>query len=244
MERLQKVIANHGYCSRRKAEELIVFGKVKVNGKVVTELGVKVNPNDLIEVNGVSLTHEEYVYYLLNKPKAYLSSASDDRGRQCVTELITENDKRIYPVGRLDYNTSGLIILTNDGEFANMMTHPKFGIAKKYRVRCKGRVTGLMVKELESGILIDGYKTKPAVVKVNAYDKTSHTSDVYITIYEGRNQQIKKMFLSIGCPVRQLKRIEYGFLKIEHMPIGSYRVLTAHEIKQLYNLAQFGKVGQ
>ncbi len=242
MERLQKIIAASGFCSRRKAELYIESGKVKVNGQVIDKLGSKASYNDEIEVDGYSILKKtENVYYIVNKPKGYLSSVSDDRNRACVTDLIEEEANRLFPVGRLDYNTSGLLLLTNDGEFSQLMTHPRFKIPKKYRVRCKGRVSKLNIAKLASGIEIDGYKTKKALVKVNKYDKVNNITDIFITIYEGRNQQIRKMFLAIDHPVRQLKRVEYAFLNVDNMPTGSYRRLTIHEVKQLISLARYGK---
>ena len=175
MERLQKVIANSGYTSRRKAEELITKGLVKVNGITVYELGVKVNPSDLIEVDGYIIKNENKVYYLLNKPRGIITSTSDDKGRKTVVDLINTK-KRIYPVGRLDYDTTGALILTNDGEFANMIMHPSKKIDKVYVAKVKGIVSYQDIKKLSNGVYIDGVKTSKAKVKLKSYDKKTQTS--------------------------------------------------------------------
>ena len=171
MERLQKVIAASGYCSRRKAEELITQGKVIVNGEVVKELGTKVNSSDIIVVEGHSISYEEKEYYMLNKPREVISSASDDKGRRTVVDYI-DTDKRIYPIGRLDYDTTGALLLTNDGEFANILTHPKNNIDKVYVAKIEGIINSVDAKKIERGVLIDGYKTsKSKDIIIMAKDK-------------------------------------------------------------------------
>ncbi len=242
LERIQKVIAHSGYCSRRKAEEYINLGKVTVNGKLVTELGTKVKSTDVITVNGQLVVREEPVYYVLNKPKGYLSSTVNEDGKLSVISLFSDDvTERIYPIGRLDYNTSGLLLLTNDGEFANTMMHPRYKIAKKYQVRCRGKLSGKDIFKLENGIVIDGYKTKRAHINNVKYNKFKDDSTLTITIFEGRNQQIRKMFYAIGHGVKQLKRTEYGTMNLKDLSNGEYRKLKIHELKELINLAKNGR---
>ena len=237
MERLQKVIAQSGVASRRKAEELILAKKVKVNGNIVSELGVKVNEKDIIEVNGTRLNREEKVYYLLNKPRGVITSTSDDKGRATVVSLINE-DKRIYPVGRLDYDTTGALILTNDGEFANMMMHPSNNIDKVYVAKIKGILSPSEIMQLKNGVVIDGFKTSKAKVKVKKLDKANNTSIVEITIHEGKNHQVKKMFECVGKEVLKLKRERIAFLDLRGLTSGQYRKLSHKEVSQLYVLTK------
>ena len=234
MERLQKVISNSGYTSRRKAEELILKGLVKVNNKVVYELGTKVNPNDLIEVNGYIIKNENKVYYLLNKPRGVITSTSDDKGRKTVVDLINTNI-RIYPVGRLDYDTTGAIILTNYGEFANLIMHPKSQIDKVYIAKIDGLIGKKQLQMLEKGVFIDGIKTSKAKARIKNYDKKTDTSIVELTIHEGRNHQVKKMFESLGYKVLKLKRERIAFLDVNDLKSGEYRILNSKEVKKLYN---------
>ena len=236
MERLQKVIANLGYASRRKAEELIINGKVKVNDKVVTELGTKVKQSDTIEVENTILdNNKNYEYYLLNKPREVISSVSDEHKRKTVTDLIDTNT-RIYPVGRLDYDTTGAIILTNDGYLTNKLTHPSSNIDKKYIAKVKGLVTGYEIKQLRAGVVIDGKKTSKAIVKLKKYDKKTDKSTIEITIHEGRNHQVKKMFESINHEVIKLKRETYANLNLTGLKTGEYRKLTNKEVAILYSM--------
>ena len=237
MERLQKVIAQAGIASRRKAEQLIVEGKVTVNGKVVKELGVKVGPNDQIEVSGVPVEKEEPVYFLLYKPRGIISAANDDKGRKTVTDLFPLIEQRIYPVGRLDYDTSGLILLTNDGEFANALMHPKYEIEKTYVAKIKGIPSRELIKKLERGVELEDGKTAPAKAKMISMDRKKQTSIIELTIHEGRNRQVRRMFEAIGMPVMKLKRERYGFLTLHGVNPGDYRELTPHEVKQLRNMA-------
>lgn len=236
MERLQKVIANSGICSRRKAEELIKNGKVEVNGKVITELGTKVSDKDEIIVEGKSIQKEEHVYFLLNKPRGTITSASDDKGRTTVVELI-DTDKRIYPVGRLDYDTTGAIILTNDGEFANLMMHPSNEIDKVYLAKVEGIATGREVKELENGVTVDGNILASSRVKVKSINREKEESFVELTIHEGKNHQVKKMLESVGLPVIKLTRERIAFLTVDKLKSGEYRKLSNKEVSQLYVLA-------
>lgn len=234
MERLQKVIANYGYTSRRKAEELILKGKVKVNGQIVKELGVKVEANDTIEVEGTVLENTEKVYFLLNKPRGVITSVSDDKNRKTVVDLIKTN-KRIYPVGRLDYDTTGALLLTNDGELANKLMHPKNNIDKVYVAKVKGLIGKKELTLLANGIYLDGVKTSKGKSRILKYDKKTDTSIVELTIHEGKNHQVKRMFEAIGYNVLKLKRESISFLSIKNLKSGEYIELKPKDIKRLYN---------
>lgn len=238
MERLQKVIANSGYCSRRKAEELISNGKVEVNGIIVCEMGVKVSYEDDIVVEGVQLTKkEDKVYYLLNKPRGVVTTAHDEKDRKTVIDLIDTN-VRIYPVGRLDYDTTGILLLTNDGDLTNILTHPKNNIEKLYIAKINGFLTQDNLKKLSNGVIIDNRKTSKAKVKMKKYDKKTDTSLVELIIHEGRNHQIKKMFEAVGYKVLKLRREKIAFLDLTGLKSGEYRQLTVHEVKKLYSLSK------
>ena len=234
MERLQKVIASSGVCSRRKAEELIVNGKVKVNGKVVTELGTKVDNKDEIEVNNELIVKEEKEYYLLNKPRGVITSTSDDKGRTTVVDLI-DTTSRIYPVGRLDYDTTGALILTNDGEFANILTHPKNNIDKVYLAKLNGIIKGEQINKLKDGVILDNVLVKPSRVKLKKVDPTKNTSMVEITIHEGKNHEVKRLFESVGFLVDKLTRERIGIFNLEGLKSGEYRKLTLKEIQIVYS---------
>lgn len=233
MERLQKVIANSGYCSRRKAEELILNGKVKVNGEVVNTLGSKVSYSDTIIINGVTLKLEPKEYVLLYKPRGVVSSVHDDKGRKTVVDIV-ESENRLYPVGRLDYDTSGLLLLTNDGELTNLLIHPSHEVEKVYVAKIDDIVNPSLVKSLEKGVIIDGKKTGRAKVKIKKIDKKKKISLVELTIYEGRNHQVKKMFEAIGYKVSKLKREKFAGLTLEGLKSGEYRHLNIKEVKTLY----------
>ena len=238
MERLQKVIANLGYTSRRKAEELIQAGKVKVNGEVVKELGTKVKTSDTIEVENTILdNNKNYEYYLLNKPREVISAVSDDHGSTTVVDLI-QSTERIYPIGRLDYDTTGIILLTNDGNLANKLMHPSSQVEKKYIAKVKGLVTGYDIKRLREGVVIDGRKTSRARVNLKKYDKATDKSLVELTIHEGRNHQVRKMFEAINHDVVKLKREKYANLDLTGVKPGEYRHLTNTEIAILYSLVK------
>lgn len=241
MERLQKVIANSGYCSRRKAEELILKNKVMVNGKIVNELGVKVEPNDAITVEGNSLRIEEKEYILLYKPRGVVTTTNDEYDRKTVLDLIQSN-KRLYPVGRLDYDTSGILLLTNDGELTNLLTHPKNHVDKVYVAKVKGLVHKDEILKLRRGVIIDGIKTSSAGARIKSYDKKSDTSIVELVIHEGKNHQVKKMFSSVGHEVIKLKREKISFLDLKGLKSGEYRYLNMKEVKKLYNESQKNKV--
>ena len=236
MDRIQKVIANSGYCSRRHAEELIKEGKVSVNGNIVFELGTKVSKSDVIEVEGNVIDKSvEYVYYLLNKPRGVVTTSSDDKGRKTVVDLIDTN-VRIYPVGRLDYDTTGVLILTNDGEFANGLMHPSSKIDKVYIAKVDGILSGYDVKRLRDGIVIDGIKTSKCHVKVKSVDKSKETSIVEIIIHEGRNHQVKKMIEAVGKKVIKLKRERYGIFDLRGLNTGEYRKLSNKEVSVMYSI--------
>ena len=233
MERLQKVIAESGYTSRRKAEELIKQGKVKVNGKVVTELGTKVDEKATIEIDNKILEKEAKEYYLINKPRGVITSTSDDKDRRVVTDLIPTN-ARIYPVGRLDYDTTGALLLTNDGEFANIMTHPKNKIDKVYLAKLEGIIKGEQINELKSGIVLDNVKVVPSRVKLKKVNSDSNSCLVEITIHEGKNHQVKRMFEAVGFHVEKLTRERIGIFTVENLKSGEYRKLSPKEVAIVY----------
>ena len=235
MERLQKVIAASGYTSRRKAEKLILEGRVTVNNETITELGYKVNPKDEIRVDDVLLEKENKVYFLLNKPREVVCTTEDDKNRKTITSLI-DTDLRIFPVGRLDYDTTGLIILTNDGEFANVITSPKNKIEKVYIAKINGKLLANEMISLKKGVVIDGRKTEKSKVKIKKYDKKTDTSIIEITITEGRTHQVKKMFEEVGHKVLKLKRERVGIFTLEGVPSGKYRKLTPKEVSIIYSL--------
>ena len=238
MERIQKYIASTGYCSRRKVEELIKEKKVYVNGELVEEFGKLVSSKDKIEVEGNLIVKENKLeYYILNKPKGVVSTTSDEHDRKTVVDLIDTN-VRIYPVGRLDYDTTGLILLTNDGELANKLMHPSSNIDKTYVAKVDGIVTGYDIKKLRNGVIIDGVKTYKARVKLKEIDKKKETSLVELTIHEGRNHQIKKMFEVLGYRVSKLTRIKYAIFDVKSLRVGEYRKLNKKEVNILYNLVK------
>lgn len=235
MERLQKVIADRGYCSRRKAEELILKGVVYVNGLKVKELGTKVESNALIEVEGHLLSTIKKEYYLLYKPSGIITSTKDEKNRKTVVDLIN-TDTRIYPVGRLDYDTTGVLLLTNDGEFANILMHPSSKIDKVYLAKIDGILKKDELESLRSGIVIDGIRMSKAKVTIKKYNKSSNMSQVLITIHEGKNHQVKKMFEAVNHKVIKLKREKVGFFDLTGLKEGEYRKLTIKEVKKVYAL--------
>ena len=235
MERLQKVIADRGYCSRRKAEELILKGVVYVNGLKVKELGIKVESNALIEVEGHLLSTIKKEYYLLYKPSGIITSTSDEKNRKTVVDLIN-TDTRIYPVGRLDYDTTGVLLLTNDGEFANILMHPSSKIDKVYLAKIDGILKKDELDSLRNGVIIDGFKTSKAKVSIKKYNKSSNMSQILITIHEGKNHQVKKMFEAVNHKVLKLKREKVGFFDLLGLKEGEYRKLTIKEVKRVYAL--------
>ena len=239
MERLQKVIAHAGVASRRKAEQLILDGKVTVNQQTVRELGVKVGPKDKVEVEGIPLQTEKKVYYVLHKPRGYVSTVSDDKGRRTVADFFNQViPERVYPVGRLDYDTTGVLLMTNDGEFANLMMHPRGEIDKVYLARVKGIMTKDALKPLQKGVLIDGYKTKPATAEIVGVDRENQSTQIRLTIHEGRYHQVKKMLEAVGFPVKRLRRERFGSIDVQGLAAGDFRPLSVHEVKSLLAAAK------
>src|SRR6266545_8205388 len=236
-QRLQKLIAAAGIASRRHAEELIAAGQVSVNGRTVTELGVKANPQtDHIKVKGrlinPLLQKHEHVYVLLNKPKGYLSSMADPKGRPLVIELIPSSLGRLHPVGRLDFNTEGLLLLTNDGEFTNLVTSARNRIPKVYEVKVKGVPPEEAIERLRRGVVLDdGTRTAPA--EIRKVEETDTNAWFEVTLQEGRNQQIRRMFDSVGHSVLKLRRVRIGFLRDERLGTGAWRLLTEEEVIRL-----------
>ena len=238
MERLQKVMAEAGVASRRASEKLIATGHVQVNGQTVTTLGTKVTAKDKIEVDVVPLHREKQVYYLLNKPRGVISSAHDEKGRRTVVDILREDEieERIYPVGRLDYDTTGLLLLTNDGALANKMMHPKFAVDKTYVAKVKGLISNDDLKQLRTGVKVDGRRTKPAKTRLKGTDREKKTSIVQLTIHEGHYHQVKRMLAAVGHPVIKLHRESYGFLNLQGVQPGDYRELRPEEVKRLNRL--------
>ena len=237
MERLQKVIAQAGIASRRKAEELITSGQVKVNGVVVTELGTKVSDKDQIEVNNQLIEKEKKEYYLLNKPRGVVTTTADDKNRKTVVDLIPTS-ARIYPVGRLDYDTTGVLLLTNDGDFANILMHPTSNIDKVYMAKLEGIIKGEQINQLKDGVELDGEIVKPSRVKLKKVDTKSNSCMVQITIHEGKNHQVKRMFEAVGFPVAKLKREKEAFFDLKDLQSGEFRKLTPKEVAKVYGLKQ------
>ncbi|WP_286886113.1 pseudouridine synthase, partial [Aneurinibacillus sp. UBA3580] len=234
MERLQKIMAQAGVASRRKCEEFILAGRVKVNGIVVRELGFKADPlNDEIEVDGKIIARERPVYFLLNKPIGYITSVTDPQGRKTVLDLMNRVQERIYPVGRLDYDTSGLLLLTNDGEFANHIMHPRHELDKVYEAVVKGRMEERALARLRQGVMLEDGMTAPAEAVRLRYQEKEGTSVIQLTIHEGRNRQVRRMCEAVGHPVVKLKRIRLAFLTLDGVPEGKYRPLTGEEVARL-----------
>ncbi len=233
IERLQKIIAEAGICSRRKAEDLIKEGKVKVNGKTAT-IGMSANYSDNIVIGGKNINKEEKVYFLLNKPRGVVCTANDEKNRKTVVDLIN-TDKRIYPVGRLDYDTTGALILTNDGCLANILMHPKNEVERSYYAKVEGLVTKEEVNILKRGVIVGKEKYKAEYIKVRKYDKKTNISYVSLILREGHNHEVKKMFKEIEHPVVKLKREYFAFLDIKSLKSGEFRKLNPKEVKQLYS---------
>lgn len=236
--RLSRFIADAGVVSRRKAESLIADGRVRVNGVTVREQGIKVDPaSDTVDVDGLRLGKPEKVYILLNKPREYISSVHDPQGRPTVLDLVKDIQLRLYPVGRLDYDTEGLLLLTNDGGFCNLMTHPRHAIWKKYEVWVRGRVAESSLLLLKKGVILDdGGITSPARVKILGYHH--NMTRLEIKIREGKKRQIKRMCSSIGHEVVSLKRTAFAFLTLKGVPCGKYRYLSGREVNILKKMAQ------
>lgn len=236
-ERLQKFLAEAGVASRRKAEELITAGKIKVNGKVVTALGTKIDPQKDVVLyldKEISNKEVEMVYIMLHKPEGYVTTAKEQFGRPGVMDLVSRIETRIFPVGRLDYDTSGLLLLTNDGDLTYKLTHPKHDVDKTYIAKLYGTPDDMALQKFRRGVEIDGRKTKPA--KMQILEKAERQSTVEIIIHEGRNRQVRKMCEAIKHPVAQLKRVGTGELMLGDLAKGKYRFLTEKEIKYLKSL--------
>ncbi len=231
--RLQKYLANNGILSRRKAEEAILEGKVKVDGKIITELGTKINPVvNKVEYEGKLVkSQEEKVYVLLNKPIGYVTTVKDQFNRDIVTDLIKGVNVKLLPVGRLDMYTSGALILTNDGDFIYRVTHPKHEIEKTYNVTLRGIIENKQVEQLQKGVKIDDYITKPARVKILKIDNEKNISRIQITIHEGKNRQVRRMCESVGKNVLALHRAKIGEIDVKALKIGEWRYLREEEIK-------------
>jgi 23S rRNA pseudouridine2605 synthase len=236
-ERLQKVLAHHQVASRRKAEQFILDGRVSVNGEIVRELGTKVDEHDVVLVDGKAIIKTQNIYIIMNKPRGYISSVSDEKNRPVILDLLSKEDQdaRVYPVGRLDYDTAGLILLTNDGELTQRLTHPKFEVDKTYLVRVEGIVIKQKIRDLRAGIkLEDGSFARSPFVRLIERDTHAKTSLIEMVLTEGRNQQVKRMMEAIGHPVKKLTRTRYAFLDLEGIERGGYRYLKVHEVKKLF----------
>lgn len=236
--RINKYIASCGVASRRKAEELILDGKVKVNGKIIDELSYKVDENkDMVEVNNVKITlDEKLVYLLLNKPEGYITTVKDQFDRPSVIDLLSDVKERVFPVGRLDYETSGLLLLTNDGDLTYKLTHPKHEIDKTYVAKVKGILTEDEMKNFREGLYIEDYKTAPAKLKVLDSDRVKNISTLEIKIHEGKNRQVRKMCKAINHHVLRLKRVAMGKINLKNCKVGEYRYLTDDEVRYLKNI--------
>jgi len=237
LERLQKIMSQAGVASRRESEKIIKEGRVTVNGKVVTELGTKVMPgNDRIMVDGKRIQGEKLVYILLNKPKAVLTTLTDPQDRKTVASLVNDIPERIYPVGRLDYNTEGLLLLTNDGTLTHSLIHPSKKIDKTYIAKVGGKPLQEKIDLLRVGIELEDGMTAPAIINVIDYEAERDLTSLQITIHEGKNRQIRRMFAAIGSDVKQLKRTKFAFLTLEGVKRGSYRHLLPSEVEGLHSL--------
>jgi len=236
LERLQKYLASNGVASRRRAEEFILQGKVKVNGSVVTELGTKINPKmDKVEFEGREVRkQEEKVYVLLNKPIDYVTTVKDQFNRNTVVDLVKKAGDHLLPVGRLDMYTSGALILTNDGDFIYHVTHPKHEVEKTYTVTLRGKIEKEEVERLKQGVEIDGeYRTKPAKVRILKIDEEKNISRLEIVIHEGKNRQVRKMCEAVGKKVVALHRSKIGTIDVKDLKIGQWRYLTQEEVRFL-----------
>lgn len=233
-ERLQKILAKAGIASRRSAEQLIRDGRIQVNGQVVMEMGCKADPkHDQITCDGKPMAFEEKMYVLLNKPAGYVTTLSDPQGRPVVTDLLTDIPLRLFPVGRLDLDTEGALLMTNDGELGNSILHPTFEVKKTYEALVAGSPSSDKLNRLEQGIELDGFKTRPAAIRVLKRHKDQTL--IEIIIHEGKKRQVRKMFQALNHRVLHLKRTAYGQLKLGTLPLGKYRVLTPDDLKKIFS---------
>ncbi len=236
-ERLQKVLSHAGICSRRKAEELIAAGQVRVNGKVIRELGSEADPvSDRIEVAGERIRPERKRYFLFYKPDNVITSVTDPQGRRTVMDYFRNIRERIFPVGRLDYHSEGLLLMTNDGELDNILTHPKHEVKKVYEVTVRGKYSLKLADKMSKGVRIDSGVTAPCEIEVLGYDKEKNKTQVRMTLHEGKNREIRKMMAAFHYPVFGLKRVQYSFLTLSGVSRGEYRRLSLEEVKKLYEL--------
>ncbi|MGD9886989.1 MAG: pseudouridine synthase [Bacilli bacterium] len=240
MERLQKVIAQGGICSRRKAEQLILEGKVSVNNEIITQMGFKVSSSDLVMVDGVLVERLDHKYLVINKPRYVVSSVNDEHQRKTVISILPEKLQHyhLFPIGRLDYDTKGVLLLTNDGDFMNALVGPKSQIEKEYLVRVEGILTKPVLTKLEQGMAIDDYVTRKCQTYLVSADRKNNSSLAGIILNEGKYHQIKKMFAAVGFPVKRLTRIKFGEITADGLQEGEFRDLTPHEIKRLFVLSQ------
>lgn len=237
-ERLQKIIANRGAVSRRRAETLIELGRVKVNGEVITEKGFKTDIDAFIQIDNREVVKQsDKYYYLFNKPRFVLTTMYDPQGRKTVADYFKDVPARVYPVGRLDYDVSGLLLMTNDGEFANFVMHPRYEFLKTYQALCHGNVPASTVKRLQKGVTIDeDYKTQAISAKLINYNPETNQSIVELTIAEGKKHHVKKMLEAAEIDLAKLKRTKVEFLDDKDLELGRYRTLTPHEVKQFYGI--------
>ena len=237
MMRLQKYMSECGVASRRKSEELIKKGEVYVDGRQITELGFQVSSKDEVIVSGKEIKKEDKEYYLLYKPNKTVSSVKDEKGRTTVVDLI-ESKAKLFPVGRLDYDTSGLLLITNDGELSNILTHPKYEIERVYEVKIDGLIKGNEIKTLENGIVINNIKTKKCKIKLKKLDKNNKKSYLTVKLEEGKNHEVKNLFAYFNYKVLKLKRVRFAFLTLDNLKMGEYRKLNVKEIKDLKSLGK------
>lgn len=234
--RLQKYLANCGVASRRKCEDYILEGKVRVNGDIIRTLGTQVEEGDEVTFNDQKVKLEDkFVYYMLNKPVGYVTSMHDEKQRPIVIDLLKETQYRVYPIGRLDYNTSGLLLLTNDGDLTYRLTHPKHEVKKRYEVKVRGTLTKEAQNQLKNGVLLDGRQTAPAGLKILHLGEKS--TRFYLTIHEGRNRQVRRMCEAVGYVVLSLKRVSIGKLTLGDLALGDYRLLTKEELQYLKKIS-------
>lgn len=241
MERLQKVLAKAGIASRRKAEEYIAAGRVKVDGEVITQMGFIVKKGAVVLFDNEVVAGENKVYYLLYKPRRVISTVTDPQKRKTVLELMDVKE-RIFPVGRLDYDTSGLLLLTNDGEFSNLLTHPRYHLEKKYEVSINGVLNQEQIKQIQEGMTLSDHTQLQRVdILLKRINPEKNTSEWYLTLREGKNRQIRRMMETFGFEVTRLHRYQFSFLNLKDVPIGMYRRLKPFEVKRLTELAKTGK---
>jgi len=239
-DRLQKILSRHGIASRREAEQIILAGRVAVNGIKITELGIKADPDsDRIEVDGnlLQTTAPEFVYLLLNKPTGIVCTCDDPQGRRTVLDILPPEYRHVYPVGRLDYNSSGALILTNDGDFANHLMHPRHHVAKTYEVWVRDFPDQETIRQWQTGVMLEGKPTHPATVNILKFDRNNPRTQLQIILSEGRNRQIRKVAELLGYPVLSLHRIAIASISLAHLKIGAYRLLNDDEIKTLSSIS-------